>query len=286
MPITGATQLAGVIGWPVEHSRSPAIHNAAAAAVGVDLVYTALPVRPGRGADAANAMRTLGIRGLSVTMPHKGDVMAAVDELTPVAQALGAVNHITNTDGHLVGNNTDGAGFVLGLRHDAGVELDGKTVGVFGSGGAARSIVHSCASAGAEVIVVARDDERARNAAAVGGQDSRVGTIEDFVGANVVVNATPIGMAGSAFEAQTPFDIEAVSDDAVVVDIVYNPLVTPLLVASRSRRLTVVDGLSMLVGQAAAQFQHWTGIDAPIDVMREAARTGTFSRNDQHKAHD
>jgi len=103
--------LAAVIGWPVEHSRSPAIHNAAAQAAGVDLVYTAMPVRPGDGAAAARSMRTLGLRGLSVTMPHKGDVIEALDTITPVADKLGAVNHITNTDGHLVGNNTDGDGF-------------------------------------------------------------------------------------------------------------------------------------------------------------------------------
>lgn len=272
MPLSGATQLAAVIGWPVEHSRSPAIHNAAAKAAGVDLVYTALPVRPGDGAAAASAVRTLGIRGLSVTMPHKVDVIEALDEVTPVAQALGAVNHITNNEGHLVGNNTDGAGFVSGLRHDAGVDLDGKVVGVFGAGGAARAIIHACADEGANVIVVARDSERARQAAELGGADAQPGSIEEFATADVVVNATPLGMAETEQSGAVPFDVGALRDHAVVVDIVYHPLATPLLVAARERNLAVVDGLSMLVGQAAEQFEAWTGHSAPIEAMRQAAR--------------
>ncbi len=272
MPISGATLLAAVIGWPVEHSRSPAIHNAAAKASGVDLVYTALPVRPGQGAAAAAAMRTLGIRGLSVTMPHKVDVIDALDEVTPVAQTLGAVNHITNNDGHLIGNNTDGAGFVSGLRHDAGVELDGKVVGVFGAGGAARAIIHACASSGANVVVVARDPDRARQAAEIAGDDAKPGPIEAFAEADVVVNATPLGMAETQQSDAVPFDVNALRGDVVVVDIVYHPLATPLLVAAQARDLTVVDGLSMLVGQAAEQFEAWTGHAAPLEVLRQAAR--------------
>lgn len=264
--------LAAVIGWPVEHSRSPAIHNTAAAATGADLVYVALPVEPGNGAEAAASMRTLGIRGMSVTMPHKVEVLDAVDELTPVAQVLGAVNHITNHDGHLVGNNTDGAGFVAGLRHDAGLELAGKRVGVFGAGGAARAIIHGCVEAGADVIVVARNAERAEHAAAVAPAGASSGTISMFAESDVVVNATPVGMAGSASEQDTPFDVAALVDGCTVVDIVYTPLETPLLRAARARGLVAVDGLSMLVGQAAEQFSAWTGFEAPYEAMRNAAR--------------
>lgn len=273
MPISGATQLAAVIGWPVEHSRSPAIHNAAAEAAGVDLVYTAQPVQPGNGAAAASAMRTLGMRGLSVTMPHKVDVMSALDEITPVAQALGAVNHITNTDGHLVGNNTDGSGFLLGLRHDADIDVNGLTVGVFGAGGAARSIIHACAAGGADVVVVARDHDRATTAAAVGNGNARVGQVDDFATVDVAVNATPVGMAGTSSESSVPFDVGGLGLNTVVVDVVYNPLDTPLLLAAKESGLVAIDGLSMLVGQAAAQFTAWTGVDAPLAAMRNAARS-------------
>ena len=271
--ITGATQLAAVIGWPVEHSRSPAIHNAAAQAVGADLVYTALGVSPGAGVDAVAAMRTLGLRGMSVTMPHKQDVMAALDEITPVAQALGAVNHITNSDGHLVGNNTDGEGFLLGLDHH-GVAVDGLTVGVIGAGGAARAIIHACANAGANVVVIARNPDRAASAAAVGGATARVGSLEDLHALDMAVNATPVGMASNdpATSTATPFDPHVLRPGAVVVDIVYNPLETALLAQSRRCGLQCIDGLAMLVGQAAAQFETWTGYDAPFGVMMEAAQ--------------
>ena len=271
--ITGATQLAAVIGWPVEHSRSPAIHNAAAQAVGADLVYTALSVAPGDAAHAVQAVRTLGLRGLSVTMPHKEDVIPALDEITPVAQVLGAVNHITNTNGHLVGNNTDGEGFLLGLEHH-GVSIDGMTVGVVGAGGAARAIIHACANAGANVVVVARNQDRAQSAAAVGGRNARVGSIDELSTMGVAVNATPVGMATDDPTAalQTPFDPGALATGAVVVDIVYNPLETELLADARRRGLQCIDGLAMLVGQAAAQFETWTGYDAPFGVMMDAAQ--------------
>ena len=271
--IDGSTMLCGVIGWPVEHSRSPAIHNAAAAATGANLVYAAFPVAPGNGADAVQAVRSLGIRGLSVTMPHKADVIPALDNLTPVAEALGAVNHITNTDGHLVGNNTDGEGFLLGLKHSAGLEVGGTTVAVFGAGGAARSIIYACAQAGADVIVVARDPARAETARAVGGDRAVLSTMEQLGDADIVVNATPIGMAGTAAAVDVPFSVDHLRGDAVVVDIVYNPLETPLLSAAQARGLKTVDGLAMLVGQAAAQFTTWTGFTAPIDAMYAAART-------------
>lgn len=264
--------LAAVIGWPVEHSRSPAIHNAAAQAVGVDLVYVALAVRPGQGAAAAAAMRTLGVRGMSVTMPHKADVIAALDELTPQAETLGAVNHITNTDGHLAGNNTDGPGFVLGLQRDAAVDVSEKRVGVFGAGGAARAVVAGCADSGADVVVVARDPTKAAKAASVAPGRATADTIDAFGECDVVVNATPIGMAGFKADVSVPFDVSALKDGTVVVDIVYKPLETPLLTAARTRGLPTVDGLSMLVGQAAAQFESWTGVEAPYDAMRAAAR--------------
>ncbi|MFT7474374.1 MAG: shikimate dehydrogenase [Verrucomicrobiales bacterium] len=263
--------LAGVIGWPVEHSRSPAIHNAACKATGVDMVYAAFPVEPGRSEEAVAAIRTLGLRGLSVTMPHKQGVIPALDEVSEVARILDAVNHITNTDGHVVGDNTDGAGFLSGLQSAAGRSVAGRTIGVVGAGGAARAIIHaSCGADAAEVIVVARSPERANHAVSLGAQ-ARHGEHRDLAACDVVVNATPVGMEGSGTHGQSPIDVSQLSEDAIVVDIVYNPLETPLLHAARARRLVGIDGLAMLVGQAAAQFEAWTGVAAPVDVMRDAA---------------
>lgn len=265
--------LAGVIGWPVEHSRSPAIHGAAAAATGVDLDYTRFPVAPGDGARAVAAMRPLGIRGLSVTMPHKEAVIDGCDELTPAAQRLNAVNHLTNTDGKIVGNNTDGHGFVLGFESVTSRVIDGAHIAVFGSGGAARAIIDGCARAGASAVtVVARNEDRARSAAALAPDVATVGVVESLGEADVVVNATPLGMAGTSSEGALAFAVDHLKDETVVVDIVYSPLETPLLVASRSRGLATVDGLAMLAGQASSQFEAWTGVAPPLDVMIRAAK--------------
>lgn len=260
--------LAGVIGWPVNHSLSPKIHTAAAAAAGVDLLYTAIPVEPGQTADALDQMRTVGIRGYSVTMPHKEAVIADLDELTPAAEALGAVNHITNTAGHLVGNNTDGDGFIVGLEHASDQSVSGSTVGVLGSGGAARAIIEACYRHGAaEVIVVARSPERGAVAAALAHDRGRVANAEAFADCDIVVNATPLGMAGTNGEGIVAIDVESLASDATVVDIVYNPRVTPMLAAASERGLQTVEGVTMLVGQAAEQFRAWTGHVAPLSAM-------------------
>ena len=263
--------LAGVIGWPVEHSRSPQIHQAAARATDVELDYTRFPVRPGDGARAARAMVPLGLRGLSVTMPHKEEVMAACDELSDSAKRLQAVNHLTNDDGVIVGNNTDGDGFVSGFEFVTGSAMSGRTVAVMGSGGAARAIIDGCSTAGAaSIAVIARSDERAAIAAALSPVAAPAG--HDALGeVDIVVNATPVGMAHTDAEGKVALDVEVLRPAAVVVDIVYSPLETPLLVEARSRGLKTVDGLAMLAGQAAVQFSRWTGIAPPLDVLIEAA---------------
>ena len=264
---------AGVIGYPVLHSRSPAIHEAAARAIGLHLDYRAISVAPADLAEAITTMRRTGMRGMSVTMPHKHNVMEFLDELTPAAVELGAVNHITNTNGHLVGNNTDGEGFLLGLSAAHGIDVAEQHIGVVGAGGAARAIVRACALAGAsQVSVIARNPQRAADALDVGQEVAAVATFDVLEQLDIVVNATPVGMSGTTAANDTPFDVSLLDEGAVVVDIVYEPLETPLLRAARERGLTAVDGLSMLAGQAAAQFEWWTGQPAPLDVMIAAAK--------------
>ena len=263
--------LAGVIGWPVEHSLSPKIHTAAAAAAGIDLLYTAIPVEVGHVGNAIARMREVGIRGYSVTMPHKEAVISELDELTTSAHALGAVNHITNTAGHLLGNNTDGDGFVLGLEHSGDSLVNGSTVGVLGSGGAARAIIEACYRHGArEVIVVARSEERGAVAAGLAHERGRLGDLDAFTECDIVVNATPLGMAETDGEGVVAFDVGALAENTTVVDIVYNPRETPLLAAARERGLSTVEGVTMLVGQAAEQFTAWTGHEAPLAEMFDA----------------
>lgn len=271
--LSGHTQVAGVIGWPVEHSRSPAIHNAAYRELGLDMVFLAFAVHPDHGSDVAAAMRTLGIRGLSVTMPHKAAVIDSLDSLTATAATLGAVNCITNDDGHLVGDNTDGAGFLAGLRHDVGIDVADRRVLVVGAGGAARAIVHACAHAGAASVgVLNRTADRARVAAALAGAAGYVAGGGDLPEADLIVNATSVGMAGTDGADRSPIDVGALGPDVVVVDIVYEPEVTPLLRQASARDLTTAGGLSMLAGQAAVQIERWVGRTPPLGVLLEAAR--------------
>ena len=190
-----------MIGDPVRHSLSPILHNAAFRACDLDWVYLAMEVRAGNGAAALRAMRTLGLGGMSVTMPHKADVAAAVDRLSPVARRLGAVNCVRWDGDELVGENTDGAGFLRSLAEDAGFDPSGRRCLVVGAGGAARAVVLALAEAGAlEVGVLNRSADRAREAAELAGAGGRVIDPRERDGAtgeaDLIVNATPIGMEG------------------------------------------------------------------------------------------
>jgi shikimate dehydrogenase len=280
-PITGHTHLAAVIGSPVRHSISPAIHNAAFAACDLDWVYLAFEVREGEARTALDAMRALGIRGLSVTMPHKTAVADAVDELTDAARALRAVNCVVNRDGWLVGDNTDGAGFVDAFRHDTGGDVAGRRCGVVGGGGAARAVVRALAGAGvAEVIVVNRSAAAAAVAADLAGSCGRVGVADDLSQCDIVVNATPLGMAGP-IAASVPVPADLLHPGQILVDLVYNPLETPWLAAARARGIQSHNGLSMLVFQAAQAFGQWTGVAAPVEAMLSAARAAVLAGTGQ-----
>jgi len=266
---TGSTQLAAVIGSPVRHSLSPALHNAAFAHLGLDWVYVAFEVAAGRAGDALSAMGALGIRGLSVTMPHKHDIAAAVDRVSPSAARLDAVNCVELcADGTTVGHNTDGDGFVDSLRIDTGIDVARLRCVVVGAGGAARSVIDALARAGAsDVAVVNRTRARAETAAALAGAVGRVGDVDDIAVADLVVNATSVGMGN----VELPFDVAGLRPDAMVVDLVYHPARTALLAAAHDRGVRTIGGLGMLIHQAARQLHIWTGLDAPVDVMRAAA---------------
>lgn len=255
----------------MRHSLSPAIHNAAFRETGLDWIFVALEVAPGDCARALDGMRSLGIGGLSVTTPHKDAVAALVDERSPDADALGAVNCVVpRHGGRLRGENTDGAGLVASLR-DAGIEPAGLRCCVLGAGGAARSVVLALARAGAaDVAVVNRTAAKAEVAARLAGAVGRVGDAgTDLAVADLVVNATSVGMGESG---GLPLDPAALRPSHVVVELVVHPVRTPLLDAAESAGCTVVDGVGMLVHQAAIAFEAWTGVTAPIGAMAGAAR--------------
>jgi shikimate dehydrogenase len=269
--ISGATRVAAVIGDPVRHSLSPVLHNAAYAELGIDWTYVAFEVPDGATKQALEAMRALGIAGLSVTMPHKTAAAAVCDELSDDAAALQSVNTVTRLDGgRLHGDSTDGEGFVRAVADAWRAPADTR-VAVLGAGGAARAVVRALGQARAHVVVCARRDDAARVAAglAAGAQTCGWDGCADAVrNADVVVNATPVGMGD---DARAPVALDALGPGHVVVDLVYHPLETPLLGGARARGALVIDGLGMLVHQAALQIERWTGHTAPVAAMRAAA---------------
>ena len=264
-----STRLAAVIGHPVGHSLSPVLHTAGFASLGVDWAYVAFDVAPGAAVGALAAMRTLGLGGLSVTMPHKTDVAAGVDRLDPPAAALHSANTVSwGADGVLVGHSTDGDGLIASLDA-AGVTVGGSNCCVLGAGGAARSIIDALGRAGAaRIAVVNRNAERRAQAAALAVQAEAAD--ESAAGdAQIVINATSLGMAGEQADA-LPLDGGRLHAGQVVVDIVYQPLETALLRAARDAGASTVDGLGMLVHQAALQEQIWLGMSPDVEAMRAA----------------
>ncbi len=257
------------MGFPVAHSLSPLLHNTAFSRLGLDWVSVGFTVHPGRARSALAGARELGIRGLSVTMPHKEDVAAAVALRTPVAERLAAVNCVADDHGAWLGDNTDGAGLVAALARGGRFVPEGRRCLVVGAGGAARAVVAALGDAGAaEVIVVNRTPGRAATAATLAGPAGRVGTAEDARSSDLVVNATPAGM-GDVDGAPTgwPVDPGLLGPGQVVVDLVYHPPVTPWLAAAAERGASVQNGLGMLVHQAALHIERWTGLEAPVDAM-------------------
>jgi shikimate dehydrogenase len=280
------TTVVGVIGSPVRQSLSPLLHNAAFAALGLNWVSLAFPVPPGQAGAALTGMRALGLAGLSVTMPHKAEVAALVDSCTDVAARLQSVNCVINRDGDLRGASTDGEGFLASLKRAAGFDPAGKRCLVIGAGGAARAVTYALGGAGAaDVAVVNRTPTRAADVAALAGSAGRALAGADAAAvaqADLVVNATPVGMTGvdpgpgasaSAADGSEQWLVAPglLHAGQVVTDLVYAPRPTPWLAASAASGATAVDGLGMLVHQAAAQLELWTGVPAPVNVMWQAA---------------
>jgi shikimate dehydrogenase len=264
------------MGYPVRHSLSPLLHNTAFAALGLNWTSVAFEVAPGRVGPALDGVRALGVTGLSVTMPHKADVAALVDERSAVVHKLGAANCVMNIAGTLRGENTDGAGFLASIARAADFDPAGKRCVIVGAGGAARAVTLALADAGASTVtVVNRTAGRAADVAALAGPAGRVGAAGVEVetdSADLVINATPVGMTGTD-EGDSGWLVPPswLHRGQVVVDLVYAPRPTAWLTAAAEVGATAVDGLGMLVHQAAAQLELWTGVPAPVDRMWQAA---------------
>lgn len=287
LPGGGAT-VVGLIGDPVAHSLSPAMHNSAFRYLGLDWIYAPFAVKGGTLQQALRGLKALGVRGVNVTIPHKEAVMPFLDELTEAARAAGAVNTIVHEDGRLIGDNTDGIGFVRALHEETGFDPVGARVLVYGAGGAAKAIAAALAEAGAgRLDIVNRTIQRAERLAlkmtradvhcAAYGLDEP--SLADVVkAAELIVQTTPAGMTGGEDESTAtlppPLQADWLHEGQVVADIVYTPLETPLVQAAVRQGCTVAPGWGMLLYQGAESFSRWTGTEAPVAIMRGALLRG------------
>jgi shikimate dehydrogenase len=273
LQIGGSTPVYAVWGHPVSHSASPAMHNAALAAMDLPGVYVAFDVAPERVAEAVAGVRALGVRGVNVTVPLKERVGAHLDGLTPQAARLGAVNTLFWEEGKLLGDSTDGPGYLEALNF-AGVAVgEGTQAVVLGAGGSARSVVDALAQAGATVVVLNRTRERAAEVAGrFGARHAPWGeaTLRLLLpDADLLINTTSVGRSGTDGDV-LPIPREALHERLFVSDLNYGPTESDLLARARERGCRVQDGIELLVRQGALSLARWTGADPPVAVMRRA----------------
>lgn len=270
MALSGRTRIAGIIGWPVQHSLSPAMHNAAFAALGLDWAYVAFPVEPDRVAEAVRGLAAAGVAGLNVTIPHKQAVLEACSAVSPAVDAIGAANTLVpDGAGGWRADNTDAPGFLRALDEAAPMDLTGRTALLVGAGGAARAVAFGLRSRGARLLVANRTAAKASELGTPVGF-TRPELEEAAAGADLVVNCTSLGLHGDEVPSELPMD--ALGEGTVVADVVYRGTGTPWLHAAEARGARVVDGLGMLLHQGAAAFVQWTGSEPPVEVMRAALR--------------
>lgn len=281
--ISGSTKLLGLLGWPVAHSFSPRMHNAALAALGLDYVYLPLPVPPTQLATAVAALPALGFMGCNVTVPHKQTILPLLDQVSPAAQALGAVNTVClqpTAEAHLlVGHNSDWGGFLADLAR-LGVAVDGRDCLLLGAGGSARAVAYGLAQSGGRVQLLARRLPQAE--ALVAGLRPFVGegqvearpwsdlaAVCGQVARPLIVNSTPVGMTPAVADSPWPRELP-LPTGAFVYDLVYNPRETQLMKQAAAQGATAVNGLGMLLHQGAIAFELWTGYQPDLSLMQQA----------------
>jgi shikimate dehydrogenase len=273
MAINGKTRLTGLFGYPVEHTLSPAMHNAAFAHLGLDYCYVPFSVHPDRLSQAVEGIRALSLRGVNITVPHKERVIPLLDEIDEEAAFIGAVNTIQNDEGRLTGFNADGRGFMQSLA-EAGIDAKGKKVLIVGAGGGARSIGYYLCKEAEKVYFYDLDAMKARSltqhlkTVSNNAEQADTAWLKDrnFVkGAGIIINATPLGLRP---EDPSPLDVSLINQSQAVCDLIYKD--TALLKAATAAGCRTMNGLGMLLWQGVLAFEIWTGIKPPVEIMREA----------------
>ncbi len=279
--VEGETRLIGLLGYPVEHTASPAMHNAALKHLGLKYIYVPLSIPPENLLEAVKALKVLGFQGFNVTIPHKKNIIKYLDEADYHARLVGGVNTVVRKDNAFLGYNTDGEGFIRSLE-EKGVNLEGKTVFLIGAGGAGWAIAFAIMKKKPRRLFILNRNmdnvEALRIRLSMAFRKSTILTLPHkkeplkftLQVTDILINATPVGMDGNSI----PFDLDLkqLPSHAVVYDLIYSPPLTPLLKICKERGLKVINGESMLVHQGALSFRMWFGIDPPLEVMRKALR--------------
>ncbi len=266
MKIDQHTSLYGVLGHPVRHSLSPAIHNVAFAAKDINAVYLAFEAMDVEG--AMRAMKVLGIKGMSVTIPHKSAVIPFLDKLDPLAKKIGAVNTVVNQEGCLVGYNTDATGALKALEQK--IDLTGKDCLIVGAGGAARAIGYILKEHGVKLTITNRTSLKGESLAERLGCSFVPWEKRNRIQPDILVQTTPIGMTPNV--EMCPLSRNAIKKDMTIMDIIYNPPRTKLLKIAQAKGCNIVSGVSMFVHQGAEQFRLWTGTEPPVRVMEQTVK--------------
>ncbi|AFY59585.1 shikimate dehydrogenase [Synechococcus sp. PCC 6312] len=286
MPIRGTTQLLGVIGYPVKHSLSPVIHNAALESLELDYVYLPFSIAPGDLETALSGMLVIGVQGFNITIPHKQAIIPCLKSVSPLVDQVGAVNTVKREAGAWIGTNTDVAGFLAPLQA-LNLNWSNQTGLLLGCGGAARAVVVACWQLGLAELTVSGRDLAKLQAFQASWQDILPpgflkvvpweGWAKELAAAALVVNSTPLGMAPEMNHSPlAPKDLDQLPASAIIYDLIYTPNPTQLLAWGQERGLKTIDGLEMLIQQGAAAFQWWLGQPAPVDVMRAQAWARLF----------
>ncbi|MBI4228479.1 MAG: shikimate dehydrogenase [Deltaproteobacteria bacterium] len=280
MHVRATTKVFGIFGHPVNHSLSPTMHNAAFKKLKLDRVYIAFDIHPKNLDSATQAIKSLGILGVNVTIPHKEKILSFLDETSPEVEMTGAVNTVKNENGKLIGYNTDVEGFLMAIKEDLGVIPKGLRISLLGAGGAARAVLTGlCMNGASEIYLINRTLDKAKKLASefkrcykdisIGAYalEDRVSVERSLRSAELLINASSSGMEGVA---SSELRLEVLPKESMVYDLVYKPRETPLLKAAKELGLKSAGGLSMLLYQGAKSFEIWTGKKAPVDVMRKA----------------